>query len=189
MLKLFTTPLDTLAAALVAGILLACLPAAAEPPLEPLVVDFDADSGKTIGKPGGALHMLVARPRDTRLMVVYGYARLVGYNEDLELVPDILKDVEVEDGRIFTFHLREGHKWSDGEPFTSEDFRYWWENVANNEALSPVGPPADLFVDGEPAKVEILDEHTVRYSWSKPNPFFLPLLAQATPQFIYMPAH
>jgi peptide/nickel transport system substrate-binding protein len=63
-------------------------------------------------------------------MVVYGYARLVGYNEDLELVPDILKDVEVEDGRIFTFHLREGHKWSDGEPFTSEDFRYWWENVA-----------------------------------------------------------
>jgi peptide/nickel transport system substrate-binding protein len=191
MSKLFTTPHNTLVAAtLLAGVLsLACLPASAEPPLEPLVVNFDADSGKTIGKPGGELHMLVARPRDTRLMVVYGYARLVGYNEDLELVPDIVKDVEVEDGRIFTFHLRKGHKWSDGEPFTSEDFRYWWENVANNEALSPVGPPADLFVDGEPAKVEILDELTVRYSWSKPNPFFLPLLAQATPQFIYMPAH
>jgi peptide/nickel transport system substrate-binding protein len=191
MLKLFTTPHNTLVgAALVAGVLsLSSLPANAEPPLEPLVVNFDADSGKTIGKPGGQLHMLVARPRDTRLMVVYGYARLVGYNEDLELVPDLVKDVEVEDGRIFTFHLREGHKWSDGHPFTSEDFRYWWENVANNEALSPVGPPADLFVDGEPAKVDILDEHTVRYSWSKPNPFFLPLLAQATPQFIYMPAH
>ena len=29
----------------------------------------------------------------------------------------------------------------------------------------------------------------MRYSWSKPNPFFLPLLAQATPLFIYMPAH
>jgi peptide/nickel transport system substrate-binding protein len=191
MLKLFTTPRNTLVAAtLAAGMLsLATLPADAEPPLEPLVVNFDADSGKTIGKPGGELHMLVARPRDTRLMVVYGYARLIGYDEDLELKPDIVKDIEVEDGRIFTFHLRKGHKWSDGEPFTSEDFRYWWENVANNEALSPVGPPADLFVDGEPAKVEILDELTVRYSWSKPNPFFLPLLAQATPQFIYMPAH
>ena len=137
---------------------LASLPASAEPPLEPLVVKFDADSGRTIGKPGGELHMLVARPRDTRLMVVYGYARLVGYDEDLDLVPDILKDVEVEDGRIFTFHLRKGHKWSDGEPFTSEDFRYWWEDVANNEALSPVGPPADMFVDGEPAKFEVLDE-------------------------------
>ena len=82
-----------------------------------------------------------AAPRDTRLIVVYGYARLVGYDQELELVPDILKDVEVEDGRIFTLHLRKGHRWSDGQPFTSEDFRFWWEDVANNEALSPTGPP------------------------------------------------
>ena len=122
-------------------------------------------------------------------MVVYGYARLVGYNEKLELVPDILKAVDVEDGRIFTLHLRKGHRWSDGEPFTSEDFRYWWEDVANNEALSPTGPPPELFVDGELPKVEFPDPLTVRYSWSKPNPFFLPALAQATPLFIYMPAH
>ena len=121
------------------------------------MVDFDA-AGKTIGKPGGKLHMLVGRAKDTRLMVVYGYARLVGYDQKLELVPDILKDVEVEDGRIFTLHLRKGHRWSDGEPFTSEDFRYWWEDVANNEALSPVGPPPELFVEGEPPKVEILDD-------------------------------
>jgi peptide/nickel transport system substrate-binding protein len=190
MFKPSTTPHSiALAATLLIGALtLASLPVFAEPPDEPKVVDFDA-TGKTIGKPGGTLHMLVARPRDTRLMVVYGYARLVGYDENLELVPDILKDVDVEDGRIFTLHLRKGHKWSDGQPFTSEDFRYWWEDVANNEALYPVGPPVDLFVDGEPAKVEILDELTVRYSWSKPNPFFLPLLAQATPLFIYMPSH
>ena len=90
-------------------------------------------------------------------MVVYGYARLVAYNEKLELVPDILKDVEVEDGRIFTLHLRKGHRWSDGEPFTSEDFRYWWEDVVNNEKLSPTGPPPELFVDGELPKVEFPD--------------------------------
>ncbi|HEX5077512.1 MAG TPA: ABC transporter substrate-binding protein [Geminicoccaceae bacterium] len=182
-----TLPSGILAAVLAASLTLTS-PASAAPPDEPLVVDFAA-AGKTIGKPGGTLDMLVGRPRDTRLMVVYGYARLVGYDQNLELVPDILKDVDVEDGRIFTFHLRKGHKWSDGEPFTSEDFRYWWEDVANNEALFPVGPPADLIVDGELPKVEILDELTVRYSWSKPNPFFLPLLAQATPLFIYMPAH
>jgi peptide/nickel transport system substrate-binding protein len=161
----------------------------AGPPDEPWVVEFDEASGKTIGKPGGELHMLVGRAKDTRLMVVYGYARLVGYSAQLELEPDILKSVDVEDGRIFTLHLREGHRWSDGEPFTSEDFRYWWEDVANNEALSPVGPPPALFVDGEKAVVEFPDPLTVRYSWSKPNPFFLPALAQATPLFIYMPAH
>jgi len=161
--------------------------AGAGPPAEPGVVALG--DGKTIGKPGGELHTLVGRTRDTRLMVVYGYARLVGYTPELELVPDILADVEVEDGRIFTLHLRAGHKWSDGHPFTSEDFRYWWEDVANNQALMPVGPPSPLWVDGELPKVEIVDEHTVRYSWSRPNPFFLPALAGARPMFIYMPAH
>ena len=55
--------------------------------------------------------------------------------------------------------------------------------------LSPTGPPPELFVDGEPPQVEFPDPLTVRYSWSKPNPFFLPALAGATPIFIYMPAH
>src|SRR5918994_55226 len=167
--------------------LLGASPGSAGPPDEPSVVQLDGY--KSVGKPGGELNMLVGRTKDTRLMVVYGYARLVAYNEAFELVPDILKDVEVEDGRAFTMRLREGHRWSDGEPFTSEDFRYWWEDVANNEQLSPTGPPAELYIDGEPPKVEFPDERTVRYSWSNPNPFFLPALAGATPTFIYMPAH
>jgi peptide/nickel transport system substrate-binding protein len=163
--------------------------ACAKPPDEPSVVELGPQSGKSIGRPGGELHTLIGQPKDTRLMVVYGYARLVGYTPELELEPDILKDVAIEDGRIFTLHLRKGHRWSDGEPFTSEDFRYWWEDVANNPKLMPVGPPTPLYVEGELPKVEIVDEHTVRYSWSKPNPFFLPALAGATPTFIYMPAH
>ena len=165
---------------LLGGMLLGAAPADAGPPDEPSVVEMDG-SARASASPAASCDMLVGRAKDTRLMVVYGYARLVGYDEELELVPDILKDVEVEDGRIFTLHLRAGHRWSDGEPFTSEDFRYWWEDVANNEQLSPTGPPAELFVDGEPPQVEFLDELTVRYSWSKPNPFFLPALAGATP--------
>ena len=72
-------------------------------------------------------------------MTVYGYARLVKYDRDFELVPDILKSVDVEDGRSFTLTLRRGHRWSDGAPFTTEDFRYWWEDMAHNEELYPVG--------------------------------------------------
>jgi peptide/nickel transport system substrate-binding protein len=174
--------------ALMLGIgLLGASPASAGPPDEPSMVEMNGY--KSVGKPGGELNMLVGRTKDTRLMVVYGYARLVAYNEAFELVPDILKDVEVEDGRVFTMHLRPGHRWSDGEPFTSEDFRYWWEDVANNEQMMPVGPPAELHVDGELPEVEIIDELTVRYRWSSPNPLFLPALAGATPTFIYMPAH
>ncbi len=143
----------------------------------------------SVGRHGGELRMLVTRDKDVRLLNVYGYARLIGYNEALEVEPDILESLEIEDGRIFTFKLREGHRWSDGHPFTSEDFRYYWEDVANNEALKPTGPPQVLRVDGELPQVEFLDETTVRYSWSKPNPFLIPALAGARPLDLFVPAH
>ena len=120
------------------------------------------------GAYGGDLRIAMARSRDTRLMTVYGYARLVGYDSGYNLVPDILESFETVDDKVFTFKLRRGHKWSDGHPFTTEDFRYWWEDMANNPDLSPLGPPILLKVDGEVPNVEILDEHTIRFSWSKP---------------------
>ena len=153
-------------------------------PQPPLVVRMDQP-----GKHGGALHSLVGRSRDTRLLVVYGYARLVGYDRNLELAPDILESFEVQEGRIFTLRLRKGHRWSDGHPFTAEDFRYYWEDVANNKELSPAGPPRDLLVDGEPPKFEMLSDTVLRYTWHKPNPHFLPRQAGASPLFIYRPAH
>ena len=61
--------------------------------------------------------------------------------------------------------------------------------MANNEEISTTGPPSDLLVGEEAPMVEFPDPLTVRYSWSKPNPFFLPALARAAPLFIYQPAH
>jgi len=104
-------------------------------------------------------------------------------------VPDILERFEVAEGRIFPFPLREGHRWSDGHPFTTEDFRYYWEDVVMNETASPNGPPRDLLVDGEPPEVEYLSDTVVRYTWQAPNPEFLPRLAGASPLFIYRPSH
>jgi peptide/nickel transport system substrate-binding protein len=157
-------------------------------PETPLVVPMDA-KGVQPGRHGGTLNMLIGRSRDVRMLVVYGYARLVVYDRDLKIVPDLLESFEVEEGRIYTLKLRKGHRWSDGHPFTSEDFRYYWEDVATNKELSPAGPPADLRVEGELPTVEILDKTTVRYSWSKPNPDFLPRMAAASPLFIFRPAH
>ncbi|MGH6931819.1 MAG: ABC transporter substrate-binding protein [Dongiaceae bacterium] len=145
--------------------------------------------GQTIGKHGGQMVMLMSSAKDTRMMVVYGYARLVGYDPNFRLQPDILQSFEVTDGRTFTFHLRPAHKWSDGQPFTTEDFRYFWEDVANNIELSPSGAPVEMLVDGEAPKVEIVDQTTVRYSWSKPNPLFLSYLAGPSPLYIFRPSH
>ncbi len=164
---------------------LAAAAAWAGPPQEPRVIqDIPA-----IGTQGGELRTLIGRARDTRLLHVYGYARLVTFNLGLELEPDILRAYEVEAGRVFTFHLRKGHAWSDGQPFTTEDFRFWWEDVAQAPELMPSGPPIQLLVDGELPKVEIIDAATIRYSWSKPNPFFLPSLAGPAPITLALPAH
>jgi peptide/nickel transport system substrate-binding protein len=157
-------------------------------PAKPLVVPL-GEGGTMLGRHGGTLNTLAGRSRDTRLFTVYGYARLVGYDRNLKIQPDILESFDVKEARIFTFQLRKGHRWSDGHPFTAEDFRYYWEDVANNKELSPAGPPHDLIVDGEAPKFEVLNETAVRYTWSKPNPHFLPRLAGAAPLFIYRPAH
>ncbi|MEO8537885.1 MAG: ABC transporter substrate-binding protein, partial [Betaproteobacteria bacterium] len=177
-IAVFATPVrgeepPSLEAAVAAGKL---PPLAQRLPRVPLV--FSASrSDWTLGRYGGELRTLMAKDRDIRMMVVYGYSRLVGYDEQLQLVPDILEKVDVVDSRTFTLHLRPGHKWSDGTPFTSEDFRYYWEDVAKNKDLSPFGFPQALLVGGKPPVFEILDTTTVRFSWPEPNPMFLPALA------------
>lgn len=163
-------------------------PVMADLPEEPLITKMDSD--QVIGKRGGTLYTLMAKSKDIRMMTVYGYARLVGFNRQFELKPDLLKDIIVSDGgRTFTLVIRKGHRWSDGHLFTAEDFRYYWEDVANNKKLSPFGPPQQLMVKGKPPTFTLVDEHTVRYQWEDPNPYFLPALAGARPLFIYMPAH
>ena len=174
-----------IAAAVAAGQL---PPLTARLPRVPLV--FEAPrSDWTLGRYGGEVRTLMAKDRDIRMMVVYGYSRLVGYDEQLRLTPDILEKVDNVDSRIFTLHLRPGHKWSDGKPFTAEDFRYYWDDVAHNKDLSPFGLPQALLVNGHAPKFEVLNETTVRFTWQEPNPMFLPALAAPSPLYIYRPAH
>jgi peptide/nickel transport system substrate-binding protein len=99
-------------------------PVAERLPEVPRVMQIDESTQRTPGKQGGTIRMLMADPKDIRMVTVYGYARLVGYNSSLELQPDILLSYENDRYRVFTLHLRPGHKWSDGSPFTAEDFRF-----------------------------------------------------------------
>ena len=157
--------------------------ALAEPPAQPAVVDVPK-----VGHHGGSLRMLVSNAQDTRLLVVYGYARLVGYDPSSTSSRTSSRRSRSRTAGSSRCGCATG-TLSDGAPFTSEDFRYYWEDVASNEKLSPFGPPASCGSTASCPQVEILDQLTVRYSWSKPNPFFLPALAGARPMFIYVPAH
>ncbi len=162
-------------------------PAAQRLPRTPRVVKITA-MGRQPGQHGGTVRTLIGSQKDIRLMTIYGYARLVGYDEALNLQPDVLESFTSEEDRVFTFRLREGHKWSDGSPLTTEDFRYCWEDIINNEDLSPGGFDRALVVDEKGPKFEIVDPLTIRYTWHAPNPDFLPKLAAPQALSIVVPA-
>jgi peptide/nickel transport system substrate-binding protein len=163
-------------------------PIAERIPATPSIVrEFAGSDG--VGHCGGQLNTLIASARDTRLMTLFCNARLVVYDWHFKLQPDILESYEDKDGRAFTFKLRAGHKWSDGHPFTTEDFRYYWEDIANVKEMTKHGPPVVLLVDGKPPKVEVIDELTIRYTWEKPNPYFIASQAQAAPLWLFRPSH
>ena len=48
-------------------------------------------------------------------------------------IPGICKSFDISsDGRVYTFKLRQGARWSDGFPVTTEDFRFAWEDLHSN---------------------------------------------------------
>ncbi|MFI0844711.1 ABC transporter substrate-binding protein [Mesorhizobium sp. IMUNJ 23232] len=157
-------------------------------PKTPRVINVVALGGLP-GRHGGTIRTIISGQRDIRLMTIYGYTRMIGYNLKLEFEADILESYEITEERIFTFKLRDGHKWSDGTPLSTEDFRYCWEDVINNEDLTPGGVPIAMRVDGKGPTFEIVDPLTIRYSWNAPNPDFLPNLAAPQPLTLALPAH
>ena len=162
-------------------------PRAERLPLVPRVID-PRKTGEAIGRHGGTMRWLMGKPKDLRMVAYYGYARLIGYDQSYRFISDILESYEVEGKRRYTFRIRPGHKWSDGHPFTAEDFRYVWEDVFGDERIGK-GLPRSMLVEGKGPVFEVSDEHTVRYTWAKPNPEFLPAIAGTLPLELVMPAH
>ncbi|MGN6551355.1 MAG: ABC transporter substrate-binding protein [Pararhizobium sp.] len=157
-------------------------------PKNPKRIDFKAE-GKSVGRYGGSIRTLLGQASDTRLITVNEYCRLIGFNRKLMLEPDILEAFEAQDDRVFTLKLREGHRWSDGHPFTTEDFRYWWEDVATNPKLNEGAVDPAMQPGGKMPKFTVVDALTLVYEWPGPNPQLPLSLAGASPLYIYMPAH
>lgn len=156
-------------------------------PETPLTVTIE--SPQTIGQYGGDMRMLMGKAKDIRQMTIYGYARLIGFDKKQKPQADILESFSVEEEKIFTFTLRKGHKWSDGHPLTSEDFRYFWEDIILNDELAEGRMASALKVNGKLPTFEVIDEQTVRYTWEGTNPYFIPAIAAPNPLFLYKPAH
>ena len=106
------------------------------------------------------------------------------------IVPNVASSCEVsEDARSYTFHLRQGMKWSDGEPFTADDVMFWYQDIALNQELTPAFP-SWLTVAGEPVTIEKIDAYTIRLSWTQPYTLLLEMMSyNGTLTPIFAPAH
>lgn len=105
------------------------------------------------------------------------------------IIPNVAQGYDIsEDSTTYTIYLREGHRWSDGTPFTSEDFRFFYEDVLSNTDLTPA-PGAPWAIEGELALFEVIDETTVRYTFAEPNPGFIVALATEVYNRGYRPSH
>ena len=120
-----------------------------------------------------------------------------------KVMPCIAKDYKVsDDGKVVTIFLRKGMKWSDGQPFTADDFVFWYEDIYLNKDIQPT-PNPDFMVNGKPGRLTKRDEYTVMFEFPEANYLFVDILAgstamgggQATQQHngrtmgAYMPAH
>ena len=87
------------------------------------------------------------------------------------------------DDRTITLRLRPGMKWSDGEPFTTGDLAFWFDDMNMNKELHP-SVPTSLNVGGSPAQGRRIDDHTFELSFAAPLPNFA--LRQLTlPQYMW----
>lgn len=148
------------------------LPALADRlPAEPLVVvPYDS-----VGRYGGTLDALSnANEAGTSDFLSIRHVNLVRYSDDLQtIVPNVAKSWEWNaDFTELTFHLRAGHRWSDGAPFTSADVKFWYDNLALDPNV--IEKPKDyVLVAGERMTVETPDEQTVVFKLPAPKPGLL----------------
>lgn len=121
---------------------------------------------------------------------------LTAMNNEGEVLPAAAESWEVsEDGLTYTFTLRDGNVWSNGDPVTASDFEFAWKRVLNPETASQyasilyVLEGAEAYNSGEgeadAVGVTAVDEKTLEVKLANPTSFFLELTAFYT----YMPVH
>ena len=155
-------------------------------PAEPLVVvPYDS-----VGHYGGTFDALSnATEAGTSDFLSVRHVNLVRYSDNLQtIVPNVAKSWEWNDDYTqLTFHLRKGHKWSDGAPFTSADVKFWYDNLMFDSNV--IEKPKDyVLVGGERMTVDTPDETTVVFNLPAPKPGLLAHFATSYAQG-FQPMH
>ena len=100
---------------------------------------------------------------------------------------NLAKDWEFRDGgKTLVLYLRRGVKWSDGHPYTADDFMFWYEHMLKNKDLTPV--VARMWkAGGRLIEVVKIDDYTVEFRSGAPMPYLVNSLAQSLPPSNFTP--
>ena len=91
-----------------------------------------------IGPPQETIDPALNNAREAANMINHAFEGLLRNDKDGNPVPGQAESYEKsEDGLTYTFHIREGLKWSDGSDLTAKDFLYSWKRVADPATASP----------------------------------------------------
>ena len=97
-----------------------------------------------------------------------------------KIMPSLAKGWKVsDDGKTTTIFLRKGAKWSDGTPFTANDFIFWYEDIYMNKQIVPT-PFFEFQINGKDGKMRKIDDYTVAFEFPEPYAFFVYQLAGST---------
>ena len=130
--------------------------------------------------------------------ILYLSDNLLKIDKEGKVVPGLAEKYDISDDQLtWTFHLRDGLKWSDGSDFTAEDFVYSWQRMVDPNVAAPyaqtvlgmvegydeaIGKPdaeGNTTIDPDPTKlkVEATDDKTLVVHMAKPTPYFDKLAA------------
>ncbi len=134
-------------------------------PMDPRVLTPVDETGQF----GGTLRNVhtSADMGDLKMTIAYDAPAAMNANFT-EYIPNLLNKWEFSDeGKTLTIYFRKGVKWSDGEPFTMDDLKFWWEDLALEEAYKVIPVPWWLFdyKTGKQAQVKFLDDYTVSFTF------------------------
>ncbi|XAZ22593.1 ABC transporter substrate-binding protein [Sinorhizobium sp. B11] len=127
-----------------------------------------------VGKYGGDWNMALVGGGSLSMLFRYqAYEPLLRYTPDWSGVT--LNVAEAFDGNAdsteYTIRLRKGMKWSDGQPYTTADVKFWYDTILTDKRVA-VNGQGHWKTAGKPAKLEIVDEQTFKVIFAKPNGMF-----------------
>lgn len=150
-------------------------------PLQPLVIT----PVEEVGEYGGTWHRCATSAGDRQMSARLTYENLVrwaGPTDVSSIKANVCESWEVnDDATEFIFNLRKGMKWSDGEPFTADDWVFWFEADINNKEMRPNFPKN--FTDpanGEPMKLEKIDDYTFKMTFASSYGLFMDIMATSS---------